>query len=260
MASYSTKLVLASSTCRINVLNNGLKAGHLTGHPFICYNHFMKLIFLCGPPAIGKTTVGRELAEFTHYRFFCNRKNATKPASSLRRMIWAAIVLCLLLGWGQHAAASPFGEGVFGAHVPFGSATSLSIALGGNVSLSLSPSGANFSGTGSHTITVTSTDVVGYNLYVYSPGGTNMTNGTSTIPTSANVTAAPLAVDTWGYNTDGSSNFKGMTTTPALLKSASGPFESGDNTTVTYGVLTSLATGEGGYNASVVYTAVAANE
>jgi hypothetical protein len=168
-------------------------------------------------------------------------------------------VLCLVF-FQQTALASPFGQGTFGAQVPFGSATSLSIALGGNVSLNLAPSGGNFTGTGSHTITVTSTDPVGYNLYVGAPGGTNMTNGASTIPASSNTTAGPLAVNTWGYNTDASSNFLGMKTTPTLLKSANGPFESGDNTIVTYGALTSIITGAGSYNTSVVYTAVARNE
>ena len=179
------------------------------------------------------------------------------PAVLVRPLL---TIVFALLALQQTASASPFGEGVFGADVPFGSVTSLAIALGGNVTLGLTPSGPNFSGTGSHTITVTSTDVVGYNLYAYSPGNTNMTNGTTNIPASANGSPAPLAVDTWGYNTDGSSNFKGMTTVPALLKAAIGPFKNGDNTTVTYGVLTSIATGAGAYNVSVVYTVVATND
>ena len=104
-------------------------------------------------------------------------------------------VCCFLLQ--QPASASPFGRGVFGADVPFGSETSLAIALGGNVSVSLTPSGGNFSGTGSHTLTVTTTDVVGYRLYASSPGGTNMVNGVETIPTSGNGIPSSLAVNTW---------------------------------------------------------------
>jgi len=155
-------------------------------------------------------------------------------------------------------AASPFGQGVFGAHVPFGVVTSLTISLGSNVSLTLSPSGSTFVGSGSHTISVTSTDVVGYSLYVYSSSGsTNMTNGTDTIPASSNGSAAPLATNTWGYNTDGSSNYLGMTTHPVLLKTATGPYESGDNTTVTYGVLTDITKSAGSYTTSVTYTAIA---
>jgi hypothetical protein len=165
-----------------------------------------------------------------------------------------------MLSIAPQVSASPFGQGVFGANVPFGSGTSLAIALGGNVSLNLVPSGGNFSGSGSHTITVTSTDVVGYNLYIYSPGSTNMTNPSGNIPTSANGSPAPLSVNSWGYNTDGSGNYVGMTTTPALLKSATGPFTAGDNTTVKYGVLTDITTGAGSYSVNVTYTAVAMSE
>jgi len=170
------------------------------------------------------------------------------------------VIILWVLSLQQTVSASPFGQGVFGAHVPFGSATSLSIALGGNVSLSLTPSGGNFTGSGSHTITVISTDVVGYSLYVYSPSGTTMTNGSATIPASTNTTAGPLSVNSWGYNTDASSNYLGMTTTPVLLKSASGPYETGDNTAVTYGVLTDITKAAGSYTVSVTYTGVATNE
>jgi hypothetical protein len=170
------------------------------------------------------------------------------------------LVLCgvfALLSIAPSVAASPFGQGVFGAHVPFGSLTSLSISLGGNVNLSLTPSGSTLTGSGSHTITVTSTDVVGYSLYIYSAGSTNMTNGTDTIAASGNGSLAPLSTNTWGYNTDGSTNYKGITTTPTLLKTATGPYESGDNTTVKYGVVTNFSKSTGNYTTSVTYTAVA---
>lgn len=176
---------------------------------------------------------------------------------ALRRLgILLFFALCVLSGQ-QLVAASPFGQGVFGADVPFGAATSIAIALGGNVNLNLVPSGSNFTASGSHTLTVTSTDVVGYSLYIYSPSSTNMSSGTSTIPTSSNGSPAPLSVNTWGYNTDGSNNYVGMTSTPALLKTATGPYKTGDNTTVTYGVLTSIITGAGSYNVAVTYSAVA---
>lgn len=172
------------------------------------------------------------------------------------------VLIVAALGFGVFsfvpvAAASPFGEGVFGANVPFGSQTSLSISLGGNVNLSLSPNGGTLSGSGSHTISVTSTDVVGYSLYIYCVGSTNMVNGGTTIPASANGTAAPLATNTWGYNINGSSNYVGVTTTPSLLKTATGPYKNGDNTTVTYGVLTDSTKSSGTYSVSVTYTAVA---
>lgn len=157
--------------------------------------------------------------------------------------------------------ASPFGQGVFGADVPFGSATSISINLGGDVPLTLAPSGGNFSGTGSHTVTVTSTDVVGYYLYAHTTGTTDMTNGSATIPASSNVTATNLSVGTWGYNTSGSTtNFLGMHATNSLLKDASGPFKNGDPTTVTYGALTSNTQAAGNYSVAITYTAVAKNQ
>lgn len=184
----------------------------------------------------------------------------TNPRGWLRRVGEAGFLLSMLLAIPSVVSASPFGQGVFGADVPFGSATSIAIALGGNVNLSLVPDTQNFSATGSHTLTVTSTDVVGYNLYVYGPNGTNMSNGTSTIPASANVTPAPLTTNSWGYNTDGSSNFIGMTTHPALIKAASGPYKNGDPTAITYGVVTPLTTGSGQYNVSVVYTVVAMSQ
>lgn len=176
------------------------------------------------------------------------------------RLFRPLVVACLGLGVLSIAptvAASPFGEGVFGAHVPFGSVTSLAISLGGNASLNLVPSGSNFVGSGSHTITVTSTDVVGYSLYIYAAGSTAMSGSGTTIATSGNGSPASLAVNTWGYNTDGSTNYRGITTTPVLLKTADGPYENGDNTTVTYGVLTDVTKAEGSYSVSVTYTAVA---
>ncbi|MEO5950695.1 MAG: hypothetical protein ABIQ04_04570 [Candidatus Saccharimonadales bacterium] len=156
--------------------------------------------------------------------------------------------------------ASPFGQGVFGANVPFGSVTSLAINLGGNVSLSLTTSGANLAGTGSHVITVTSTDVVGYQLFARSNGSTNMTGASATIPASANSTPAALSLNSWGFNTDGSANFVGMTTVPRLIKDTSGPAKTGDTTTVTYKAFTDSTQASGQYSTAVIYTVVAENQ
>jgi hypothetical protein len=178
------------------------------------------------------------------------------------RMFRPGLIACgilFLLSFGPSVAASPFGEGAFGADVPFGSATSLSIALGGNVNFSLTPSGSQFTGNGSNTVTVTSTDPVGYDLYMYAPGGTSMTGASSSIPASTNTTEGVLAANTWGYNIDGSGSYIGITATPTLIYSGSGPFMSGNNTTVTYGVLTNVTVPEGNYSAHVTYTAVALN-
>jgi hypothetical protein len=177
------------------------------------------------------------------------------------RLFRPGLFLCglfTLLSIAPSVAASPFGQGVFGADVPFGSVTSLSISLGGNVNLSLTPSGSIFTGNGSHTITVTSTDVVGYELYIYGVGTTDMTNGLDTIAASGNSSAAALATNTWGYNTTGSTtNFVGLTTYPVRFKTATGPYKTGDNTTVTYGVKADITKSAGSYTGTVTYTAVA---
>lgn len=163
-----------------------------------------------------------------------------------------------LLSLPASVSASPFGWGVFGADVPFGSSTSLSIALGGDVSITLNASGSNFEGTGSNTVTITSTDVVGYMLYAHTTGSSDMISGSNTIPASANATATTLAVGTWGYNTTGSTtNFLGMGTTNSLLKDAAGPYKNGDTTTVTYGAKVGATQAAGSYSVPVTYTAVA---
>jgi len=171
-------------------------------------------------------------------------------------------VLCGLfavLSFVPAVSASPFGQGVFGADVPFGSLTSLTIALSGDVSVDLLPDGSNFSGSGLQTVTVTSTDVVGYNLYIYAPDGTDMTGSVDAIPTSSNSSPGPLATNTWGYNIDGSDDYVGITTTPVLLKNALGPYKTGDDTTVKFGVFTDITKGGDSYTVSVTYTAVALN-
>ncbi|HET6746609.1 MAG TPA: hypothetical protein VFH06_00705 [Candidatus Saccharimonadales bacterium] len=158
-------------------------------------------------------------------------------------------------------SASPFGQGKFGADVPFGSMTSISINLGGNVALSLAPSGGNLSGNNSHVVTVTSTDVVGYYLYAHTTDGTAMTNESASIPASSNSSDAPLSIGSWGYNTTGStSDFLGMNASSVLLKDAAGPYKSGDPTTVTYGALVSNTQAAGTYSIGVTYTAVAKNQ
>ena len=175
-------------------------------------------------------------------------------------LLAAVITMTVLFVAPQSAQASPFGQGVFGADVPFGSATSIAIALGGDVNLSLAPVGAQFSGTGSHTVTVTSTDVVGYLLYARPTTSTNLANGSATIAASNNSSAAALAEGTWGYNTTGSTtNFLGMPSGGVELKNATGPFKSGDPTTVTYGALVGATQAAGNYTMAVTYTVVAKN-
>jgi hypothetical protein len=182
----------------------------------------------------------------------------TQHLRSARFRVGLVVLFVLLMPGCVYA--SPFGQGVFGADVPFGADTSLSIDLGSDVNLALSQSGSFYEGTGSHTVTVTSTDVVGYNLYVHALGTTDLTNGTVSIPASNNTSAAPLITNTWGYNTTGSTtDFIGMTTASTPIKQATGPFKDGDPTTVTYGAKTDVTQAAGAYQANIVYTAVAAN-
>ncbi len=85
-----------------------------------------------------------------------------------------------------------------------------------------------------------------------------MDNQGAIIPTSANAQLSPgaLAVNTWGYNTNGSSNYSGMTLSDFEVKSVSGPASSGDVTTFKYGINVDLAKPAGNYATSVIYTAV----
>jgi hypothetical protein len=158
------------------------------------------------------------------------------------------------------ASASSFGAGYFGANVPFGSSTNIAVSLSGNVKFNLTPSGSNFTGSSSSTITVTTDDVYGYYLYTYCNGNSSLVNGSYSIPASANTTEGTLASDTWGYNTDGSGNYIGFTTAPVVIATDTGPYISGNATTVTYGVLTTDATPNGNYTAAVTFTAAAMSD
>lgn len=154
------------------------------------------------------------------------------------------------------AAAAPYGRGVYNADVPYGSQTSLSISAGSSVNLSLNPSTSGTLASASGMVTVYSTDVVGYKLYLRAIGSTSMVQGAYTIPASGNSTPGALAVNTWGFNTNGSADFIGAKTTDLLLKDADGPFGSGDSTQVTYGLRLDRSKPAGAYSASIMYSAV----
>ena len=170
------------------------------------------------------------------------------------------IVLAFCYVSQQSSYASTFGAGVFGANVPFGSLTSISIALSNNVAITMAANGGTLKGDGSHSITVTSTDVVGYDLYINATTATSMGNGASTIPASTNTTLAPLTLNSWGYNTTGSTtDFKGITSTQSLINSGTGPFTGGVVTPVSYGALIDMNKSSGVYAVDVTYTAVGRN-
>jgi len=152
--------------------------------------------------------------------------------------------------------AQPYGQGVYNANIPYGNETSLSIATDGNVTIPITPTSAGAAANGSSIITVTSTDVQGYELYIRALSNTALTNFSSTLPASGNAVPASLGVNTWGYNTDASSNFVGIALTDTLIRSTAGPVSSGQNTTVSYGILLDLAKAAGNYTTTVIYTAV----
>ncbi len=154
------------------------------------------------------------------------------------------------------ALAAPYGEGKYDANVPYGGETSLSISAGAAINLSISPSPTGTLASSSGTVTVYSTDVVGYKLYIRAVGSTNMVQGGSSIPASSNVSLAPLAINTWGYNVNASSDYLGITTSDALLKDATGPFSAGDATQVYYGLNLDRTKPAGSYSSNVMYTAV----
>lgn len=180
-----------------------------------------------------------------------------KPTNSLRlKLVGLLVVITAIFGACDVAYASPFGVGKFGENVPFGGQTSLTIATNGNVSIPVTPTDSGTLATGTSTVTITSTDVVGYKLYIRSSTSTNLGNGGSNLPASSNVSPAALAVNTWGYNTDASTNFAGTTLSDVLIRNRTGPYSSGDNTTVTYGLKIDNSKPAGNYSSTIVYTAV----
>jgi hypothetical protein len=155
-------------------------------------------------------------------------------------------------------SASPYGAGKYGSAVPYGGETSITITTS-NVTVTASPGLSGRLNTATNNVTVFSTDVVGFKLYVNALSSATLTATSGTIPASGNVTAAVLATNTWGYNTDASTNFLGMTTTAALLTNLVGPAATstgGNTTTVTYGVNIDNTKLPGSYTTTLIYTAV----
>ena len=173
------------------------------------------------------------------------------------KITFLSMALCII-GFSFNSAvyAQPYGKGTYGANVPYGSQTSLSIATGADVSIQITPDDNAVLGTGTNIVTITSTDVVGYSLYIRSLTSSDMTNGPAVLPASANAVPGVLSANTWGYNSNSSpTNFVGMTTSNVLVKSGAGPFTAGDPTTFTYGVSIDNNKPAGNYVTSVVYTA-----
>lgn len=152
--------------------------------------------------------------------------------------------------------AAPYGKGIYNSVLPYGSQTALSIMTSGDVTIPVTPTGNGALSTGVSTVTVTSTDVSGYKLYIRSLNDTAMNNQGATIPSSVNISPDSLANNTWGYNTDDSANFVGMALSDTLIRSVSTPTPFGSTTNVTYGLKVDMKKPAGDYSTEVVYTAV----
>lgn len=155
----------------------------------------------------------------------------------------------------NYVFAQPYGVGKYGI-VLYGGQTALSISTSGNLTIPVTPTSSGTLATGTSAVTVTSTDVTGYKLYVRALTNTNMNNLGALLPASGNVTLAPLASNTWGYNTNASTDFVGITLTDSLIQSVTGPASSGSITNVTYGMYLNLDKPAGNYATDIVYTAV----
>jgi hypothetical protein len=114
-------------------------------------------------------------------------------------LIFLFILVSVVAIGAPTVLAQPYGQGVYNANIPYGNETSLSIATDGNVTIPITPTSAGVSANGSSIITVTSTDVQGYELYIRALSDTALANFTSTLPASGNAVPASLALNTWGY-------------------------------------------------------------
>lgn len=160
-------------------------------------------------------------------------------------------IICTSISYAQ-----PYGRGTYSSGVPYGSQTSLSIATSGDINVPITPTDNGTLATSNSDITVTSTDVTGYKLYIRALNYTHMNNLGAILPATTNEEPAPLSNNSWGYNTDKSNNFIGMTLNDTLLYSTTMPATSGETTKVTYGIKVDMEKPAGNYVANVVYTAV----
>lgn len=174
----------------------------------------------------------------------------------MRIVLLIFVIVGMVTLTGPSSYASTYGSGKYNAAIPYGDLTSLTISTSGNISIPLTPGSSAVLGVASGTVTVASTDAVGYKLYIRALSSSNLTSGGNYIPASANGTAAALSTNTWGYNLDASTNFVGMTTADVLIRTGTGPFKTGDTTTVTYGVKIDQSKAAGSYSTTVIYTAV----
>lgn len=168
------------------------------------------------------------------------------------RLVLVTGIICLF--FSASVFASPYGAGMYGENVPYGGETSLTISTDGNVTIPITPNDAGEEATANNVVTVVSTDVIGYKLYIRATATALDHGGGYTIP----AVGAPgaLSVNTWGYNTDAGASYTGVTILDVLILDALIPYPSGNITTVTYGVKVDNTKPAGNYTTTVIYTAV----
>jgi hypothetical protein len=156
--------------------------------------------------------------------------------------------------------AQPYGKGLYGI-TKYGNQTSLTISVNsGNVNIpTITPTQTGTLGTANNTVTVASTDVMGYKLYIRANTDTNMYNLGTPLAT-ATFSVPGVTKDVWGYNTDQTTNFTAMTLSDSQIYSTTAPTAgAGHDTIVTYGLYLDFAKPAGNYATTtngIVYTAV----
>ena len=108
--------------------------------------------------------------------------------------------------------------------------------------------------TATSAVTVYTNAAGGYTLSVKDADSTTAlthTDGTSTIPASATISAGTAA---WGYKV-GEGNFAAITASDVQIATASAPTSGGDTTNVVYGVSTASTQKTGTYSDTIIYTA-----
>lgn len=177
---------------------------------------------------------------------------------SMKRTIPVVAILTIItaLTVSTISYAQPYGKGLYNENVGYGSETSLTISTDGPVIIpTITPTESGALGTGNSTITITSTDVTGYKLYISALSSTSMNNLGTPLPT-ATFSVPSATKNVWGYNTTQSAtNFTAISLTNTQIDSMSVP-TTGHNTIVTYGLYLDFGKPAGQYQAQVVYTAV----
>ena len=130
------------------------------------------------------------------------------------------------------------------------------------VQLNVTPTPAGMEATGNLVINVSSNNPTGYTLTMSAKTSNTAlihTNGTNTIPSTTNPTAATLPTNTWGYNVGPNATTFLAIPAPSgavTLRNTTGPTAS-DDTAITIGAKTDINVLPGVYSNDLTFTAVA---